>query len=136
MAEKRKKVWMKYGRRVRISLLLSFLSLLFTGCSGVPIRLTGDQALARKVGFDYFVRDGHLVARIRRPRGIARATIRARMYQGDTLLLDVPAATVPVLSRAEGAGRPQLKLIDEELPQGTTRIEIELVSVDRREDLP
>ncbi len=110
--------------------LLCLLLLLASGC-GLRAELAGDRKLAEEVGFFGYIRNNRLRAKISNPQGIASVTIKIRMWKDSLLLVDAQPVTVPVVTASAEVDRSLRRLIDETIPEGVTRVEIELISIER-----
>ena len=119
-------------------LLLSplLLAALFLAPGCMKKEIAGDKTLVEKVGFFWYNRKGYAVAKLRKPQGVVWATVRVRMWEGDELILDPPPRTVPVLEKADIEDRSSEWLIQEPIPDGVDRVEVELVEVKFKDDLP
>ena len=118
---------------MRTAIFILALSILTAGTSCLKHEIAGPKELIEKVGFMWYVRKGHVVAKMRKPRGVVRATIKLRMWEGDELILDPPPYMVQVYQHTRHDSE---RLIEEEIPPGVTRIKVELLKVEREDDLP
>ena len=119
---------------MRIPCLLLGVLFLAPGC--MKKEIAGDKTLVEKVGFFWYNRKGYAVAKLRKPQGVVHATVRVRMWEGDELIYAPLPRTARVPQNPDPDDYGSEWLIQEPIPDGVDRIEVELVEVLFKDDLP
>jgi hypothetical protein len=122
---------------MRASCLMFAAALLAMAGCGVPVTVTGDKKLIEEADFRCHVDDHNLIASVYRPVGLASVTVRIKMWKDGLLLNNPPDGDLRPAAVQAGVGRKEGRLVNEPIIDGTTRIDVELVSVTRaREGVP